>query len=70
MHYKCLKKIIEALGYKIIDLNLKNERLLKKYSEYLSCKNFTNIYSKKRYSFRSISNIGAKMLAKDLISNQ
>ena len=33
MHYKFLKKIINALGYKLVDKNLvKNDRLLSKYS--------------------------------------
>ncbi len=42
MHYKFLKKIIGALGFKIIDKNLvKNERLLSKYS-YLNIKEILN----------------------------
>ena len=42
MHYKFFKKIIEALGFKLVDKNLvKNERLLSKHS-FLSIEKFLN----------------------------
>ena len=69
MHYKFLKKIIEALGYKIIDKNLiKNERLLSKYSFLSLEKILENLFTKGE--IQSIIQIGAnEMMAKDLISS-
>lgn len=58
MHYKFLKKIIEALGYKIIDKNLiKNERLLSKYSFLSLEKILENLFTKGE--IQSIIQIGA-----------
>ena len=53
MHYKFLKKIINALGFKLVDKNLiKNDRLLSKYS-HLTIKNFLN----KLFSSNKISKV-------------
>ncbi len=58
MHYKFFKKIIEALGYKIIDKNLiKNERLLSKYSFLTLEKILENLFVSKE--IQSIIQIGA-----------
>ena len=58
MHYKFLKKIIGALGFKLIDKNLvKNERLLSKYSNLSVEKILDNLFLKNH--LKSIIQIGA-----------
>ncbi len=58
MHYKFLKKIIGALGYKIIDKNLiKNERLLSKYSFLTMDKILDNLFS--NYKVKFVIQIGS-----------
>ena len=53
MHYKFLKKIINALGYKLVDKNLiKNDRLLSKYS-YLTINNILS----KLFSHNKINSV-------------
>ena len=58
MHYKFLKKIIGALGYKLIDKNLiKNERLISNCTHLTINKILTNLFNNKQVN--SIIQIGS-----------
>ncbi len=58
MHYKFLKKIIGAFGYKLIDKNfIKNERLISNYTHLTTNKILTNLFNSNKVN--SIVQIGS-----------
>ena len=69
MHYKFLKKIIGAIGFKLIDKNLvKNERLLSKYTNLSLEKIIENLFFENQ--LKSIIQIGANDGKRfDILSN-